>query len=469
MTILGLFIPGLLILAFAFVKTSVLYAITLVTTSMGLLAFNSAGHLINHVDVAPSSSAVTFAISNTIATVPGILVGPLSAHLVTSRQYNWMPVFVIASLVDIIGALFFLTFSQSRVVVVPTNDLCLFCCFTATLFRFRLESSMPSSPHPNNVEETDFYKILEITRSANGDDIKKAYRKLALSMKMNKNPDNKHIAEVKFKQITAAYEVLSDPSKRRIYDQYGLDGLRASSNGGTGSSDHTTNRFSARRHADIFDIFDEFMSRNPFQLFEEMFGELGQRSGGNGGGLFNFDDFMDPSPRGFFNFGRQQLNPINILMNPLGSMPGFGMFNSLLFDAAEPQRAQTNGGFATSISSYMSGGKGGPEMRQGVQKTTRIVNGHRVTTTKIFDNGEVTEITEQDGQKVSEKRNGRSILNGTNQSSSRPTSHVSVVNGRNGGGGGRHQTSSRNNPYSRRGESRWTSSTDNVVPKRRRK
>lgn len=73
----------------------------------------------------------------------------------------------------------------------------------------------------------DYYKILGIAKGASDDDIKKAYRKQALKWHPDKNKTAN--AEEKFKEIAEAYEVLSDPKKREIYDQYGEEGRLASS------------------------------------------------------------------------------------------------------------------------------------------------------------------------------------------------------------------------------------------------
>ena len=72
------------------------------------------------------------------------------------------------------------------------------------------------------MEFIDYYKILEIDRNASADDIKKAYRKLARKYHPDLNPNDKE-AENKFKQVNEANEVLSDPEKRKKYDQYGQD------------------------------------------------------------------------------------------------------------------------------------------------------------------------------------------------------------------------------------------------------
>ena len=70
----------------------------------------------------------------------------------------------------------------------------------------------------------DFYEVLGVARDASVDDIKKAYRKLALQFHPDRNPGDK-AAEESFKLATEAYEVLSDADKRRAYDQYGEAGL----------------------------------------------------------------------------------------------------------------------------------------------------------------------------------------------------------------------------------------------------
>ena len=70
----------------------------------------------------------------------------------------------------------------------------------------------------------DYYKILGISRGASEEDIKKAYKKMALKYHPDKNKSAG--AEEKFKEIAEAYEVLSDPQKRQVFDQYGEEGLK---------------------------------------------------------------------------------------------------------------------------------------------------------------------------------------------------------------------------------------------------
>ena len=70
----------------------------------------------------------------------------------------------------------------------------------------------------------DYYEILSVRRDAENGEIKKAYRKLAMKYHPDRNPGDKE-AEASFKECTEAYEVLSDPEKRKIYDQYGHAGF----------------------------------------------------------------------------------------------------------------------------------------------------------------------------------------------------------------------------------------------------
>ncbi|MEO5971714.1 MAG: DnaJ domain-containing protein, partial [Bdellovibrionia bacterium] len=66
----------------------------------------------------------------------------------------------------------------------------------------------------------DYYEILAVARTATAEDIKKSYRKLAIQFHPDKNPGDKK-AEEQFKELSEAYEVLSDPQKRQMYDQFG--------------------------------------------------------------------------------------------------------------------------------------------------------------------------------------------------------------------------------------------------------
>lgn len=106
----------------------------------------------------------------------------------------------------------------------------------------------------------DYYNVLGVERNASQDDIKRAYRKLALKYHPDKNQGNKQ-AEEKFKIAAEAYEVISDPDKRRRYDQYGHEGLRGGESRGFGNFE------------DIFDAFgDIFGGGGGGSIFEDFFG-----------------------------------------------------------------------------------------------------------------------------------------------------------------------------------------------------
>ncbi|KAI5735430.1 hypothetical protein M8J77_018189 [Diaphorina citri] len=110
MTSIGLIGPAVFLIFFCAVD-NLLFAVIFISISMGLSAFNSAGFLASHADIAPNHAGVTFAISNTLATIPGMLCGPLTAELVTSSHGHWFPVFILAASINFLGAIVF--YSQS--------------------------------------------------------------------------------------------------------------------------------------------------------------------------------------------------------------------------------------------------------------------------------------------------------------------------------------------------------------------
>ena len=79
----------------------------------------------------------------------------------------------------------------------------------------------------------DYYELLGVSKSATGDEIKKAYRRLAMKFHPDRNKDDGEASEKKFKEAKEAYEVLKDDDKRAMYDRYGHDGLQ----GGAGGDD----------------------------------------------------------------------------------------------------------------------------------------------------------------------------------------------------------------------------------------
>lgn len=123
--------------------------------------------------------------------------------------------------------------------------------------------------------EVDYYKILGVTKDANEKDLKSAYRQLSKKYHPDKNP-NDESAHHKFIELGEAYEVLSDPDKRKTYDQFGADAVKNGGGGGPGGPGGPGGGF-----------------HDPFDLFEQMFG------GGSGGGFGGFGG------GGFQGFGGQ--------------------------------------------------------------------------------------------------------------------------------------------------------------------
>ncbi|RDC64095.1 molecular chaperone DnaJ [Adhaeribacter pallidiroseus] len=111
----------------------------------------------------------------------------------------------------------------------------------------------------------DYYEVLGVSKSASADEIKKAYRKIAIKFHPDKNPDDP-TAEDKFKEAAEAYEILSDQEKRGRYDQYGHQGV----NGGGG--------YGHMNMEDIFSQFGDIFGNGSGSPFDSFFG------GGGGGG-----------------------------------------------------------------------------------------------------------------------------------------------------------------------------------------
>ena len=124
-----------------------------------------------------------------------------------------------------------------------------------------------------STNNTDYYALLEIGKGASEEEIKKAYKKCALKWHPDRNPNNVDEATDKFKYISEAYEVLSNPEKRKIYDQYGVKGLKENNVGHPGG----------------------FSDMDAQSIFEQIFRSGGMGNmGGMGGGMGGFHFFQHP-------------------------------------------------------------------------------------------------------------------------------------------------------------------------------
>src|ERR1700709_375205 len=117
----------------------------------------------------------------------------------------------------------------------------------------------------------DFYEVLGVSKTASADEIKKAYRKVAMQFHPDRNPGDKE-AEEKFKEAAEAYEVLSDNDKKAKYDRYGHSAFGP----GTGG-------FGGGHASNMDDIFSQFGDIFGEDVFGNFFGGGGGRSRGGGG------------------------------------------------------------------------------------------------------------------------------------------------------------------------------------------
>lgn len=196
----------------------------------------------------------------------------------------------------------------------------------------------------------EYYEVLGVARDASGDEIKKAYRKLALKWHPDKNLERREVAEMNFKRLSEAYEVLSDPKKRRIYDQVGKRGL--SNDGGHGFEE--ADMFGGGAFNPLGNLFGfNFSFRDPNEVFKEFFGHDG------------FSDFLDQGFAGAPNTtnrnGHGQPSGPSMFMNPFDMLSGFG-------------------GAMTSMSMHTSGGFGASPGVKQISTSVKTINGKRIET-----------------------------------------------------------------------------------------
>lgn len=231
--------------------------------------------------------------------------------------------------------------------------------------------------------DDDYYELLGVSKDASSDEIKRAYRKLALKWHPDKNPNNKEEAERVFKGVCEAYEVLSDDQKRRMYDLYGPEGLKngASDPGFDFGGFTPQHHFAFRRPEDIFREF--FGTYDPFEAF------FNESRSGHAGGISNL------FRTSFVNSGFPGAGSYDALglINPFGDVWGYF----------------PNKGFASFSSSSAFGPSGGGNVRK-TSTSTKFINGKRVKTTKILENGQETITVEEDGKITSKTIDGRPAM-----------------------------------------------------------
>ncbi|XP_008980506.1 dnaJ homolog subfamily B member 8 [Callithrix jacchus] len=224
----------------------------------------------------------------------------------------------------------------------------------------------------------NYYEVLGVQASASQEDIKKAYRKLALRWHPDKNPNNKEEAEKKFKQVSEAYEVLSDSKKRSLYDCAGCDSWQAAGGASTPYSSP---------------FYTGYTFRNPEDIFREFFGGLDP---------FSFD-FQD-SPFNSDCSGRGHGLP--------GAFStGFGEFPAFMEAFSSFNTLGRSGGSHTTFSSTSFRGCGpGSSGFKSVMSSTEMINGHKITTRRIVENGQERVEVEENGQLKSVTVNGKEQL-----------------------------------------------------------
>jgi len=300
----------------------------------------------------------------------------------------------------------------------------------------------------------DYYAMLEVPKTASSAEIKKAYRRLALKWHPDKNPDNQEEATKKFKEISEAYEVLSDDKKRRTYDQYGREGLDAAAQNGRASGGRS-GRYQREFEGgfdgaeavygfphfvfrDPFDVFRDFFGGNdPFQDIMDTFGVLDglhgmhrhprsthhrhhphahpehghhhhhRRSGQHHNQIQTIQPFHLGHPDPFNPFGGG-----GGMLSPFGGFPGLGGFGMAPlggFGGGGGLFADFNSlggpGGGMNVQTFSTIGGGGANVRSS-STSTKFINGKKITTQRICENGVETVKTYENDALVSHTVNG---------------------------------------------------------------
>jgi len=230
----------------------------------------------------------------------------------------------------------------------------------------------PSKQPHLSFEMVDYYKVLGLKKSACQDDIKKCYHKLALKWHPDKNPRNKEEAEEKFKAVTEAYKVLSDPQKRLLYDMSVKE-----------SRSHTRSSATVG-HNSFFD--STYVFHNVEEILREVFGG------------------MDPFEYVFWD-------PFDNLRNIGENLHWTSRrerSSSLFSDFTESFMPWNS--FSFSEQSTFAKDTAEPHSVRSVLTTAKVINGKRIIIRKIIENGQERTEVEEDGQLRSVTINGKDHL-----------------------------------------------------------
>jgi hypothetical protein len=159
---------------------------------------------------------------------------------------------------------------------------------------------MRSRPPPGQVNNTAFYELMGLQVNCTEDEIKKAYKRKALKWHPDKNPENKTFAESMFKKVSDAYQVLSDPQKRALYDKYGEQALSGEGGVAEESEEGGAAGFSGFRSAD--DLFQTFFGVGGGASVFEVDTE------GSGGGVGNIFSFVVGGEDGDDDEGEEEID-----------------------------------------------------------------------------------------------------------------------------------------------------------------
>ncbi|XP_057648594.1 dnaJ homolog subfamily B member 7 isoform X1 [Chionomys nivalis] len=218
----------------------------------------------------------------------------------------------------------------------------------------------------------DYYEVLGVQRYASLEDIKRAYRKVALKWHPDKNPENKEEAERKFKEVAEAYEVLSNGEKRNIYDKYGKEGL----NGRGGS------------HLDDDEYEYGFIFRKADDVFKEIFGERDPFS------FHFFEDSLEDLLSSSRSSSGSRSRGTGSLFSCSYDHPVFAKLSS--YDTGYTSYVSLGHEGLTSFSSLASDDTGMGNYTP-ITPSGRIVNGRNISTKKTFENYQERE-AEDDGE-----------------------------------------------------------------------